>query len=308
MMMDKTVNEQDKILVPVDGSERSMKTIRYIAGFAPFKNMKVVLFNVFHKIPEFYWDLTNTPMMNGRAVHMASWEQQNREIIDRFMEKSVAILRTSGFAPGDLEVKVENLDDGVTRDIITEARKGYAAVVARRRGFTKIPGIMMGSVADKLMNSLDFVPLFFVGAEPVTDKILMAMDNSASAMAAVAFVAGLSGHDDSSVTLVHVVREDEIFSDDYYGADGVGRNVMLKVFEDAREQLTRGGYNHDNIHHKVITGAGSRAGTIARVAEEEDYATIVLGRQGVSKVRDFFLGRVSKKVIHAAHSRTVCIV
>ncbi len=306
--MEYKADEQEKILVPVDGSERSMKTIRYIAGFAPFSNMKVVLFNVFHKIPEYYWDLTNSPMMNGRAVHMASWEQQNRQTIDRFMEKSVAILRTAGFQAEDVEVSIRNLEKGVTRDIIAEAKNGYVAVVARRRGFTKVPGILMGSVADKLMTSLDFVPLFFVGAEPVSDKILIAMDNSESAMDAVAFVARTTGKSDYSVTLVHVVREDEIFSDDYYGADGVGRNTMLKVFEDARSRLTQRGYNHDNIHHKVITGAGSRAGTIARIADEEDYSTIVMGRHGVSRVRDFFLGRVSKKVIHAAHSRTVCIV
>jgi nucleotide-binding universal stress UspA family protein len=306
--MEYKADEQEKILVPVDGSERSMKTIRYIAGFAPFCNMKVVLFNVFHKIPEYYWDLTNSPMMNGRAVHMASWEQQNRETIDRFMENSVAILRTAGFQAEDVEVSIRNLEKGVTRDIIAEAKNGYAAVVARRRGFTKVPGILVGSVADKLMTSLDFVPLFFVGAEPVSDKILIAMDNSESAMAAVEFVANTTGTTDFSVTLIHVVREDEIFSDDYYGADGVGRNTMLKVFEDARSQLAEGGYKHNNIHHKVITGAGSRAGTIARIADEEDYSTIVLGRQGVSRVRDFFLGRVSKKVIHAAHTRTVCIV
>ncbi len=306
--MENSVNEQEKILVPVDGSDRSLKTIRYIAGFSPFSNMKVVLFNVFHKIPEYYWDLTNTPMRNDRAMHMASWEQQSREKIDRFMEKSVALLRTSGFQAEDLEVKIENLENGVTRDIIAEAKKGYAAVVATRRGFTKVPGLLMGSVADKLMVSLDFLPLFFVGAEPVSNKILIAMDNSESSMEAVAFIAKTTGRTDSSVTFVHVVREDEIFSDDYYGSEGVGRNTMLKVFEDARSQLTQGGYNHDNIHHKVITGAGSRAGTIARVADEEDYSTIVLGRQGVSRVRDFFLGRVSKKVIHAAHSRTVCIV
>lgn len=306
--MENSVNEQEKILVPVDGSERSLKTIRYIAGFSPFKNMKVVLFSVFHKIPEYYWDLSNTPMMNGRAVHMASWEQQNRLEIDRFMEKSMAILRTSGFQAKDIEIRIRNLEKGVTRDIIVEAKKGYAAVVIRRRGFTRVPGILMGSVADKLMVSLDFLPLFFVGVESVSDKILIAMDNSESAMEAVEFVAKTTGKNDFSVTLVHVVRENEIFSDEYYGADGVGRNTMLQVFEEARHQLVQGGYKVENIHHKVITGAGSRAGTIARVAAEEDYSTIVMGRHGVSRVRDFFLGRVSKKVIHAAHKRTVCIV
>jgi hypothetical protein len=35
---------------------------------------------------------------------------------------------------------------------------------------------------------------------------------------------------------------------------------------------------------------------------------IVLGRRGVSQVRDFFIGRVTNKVVHLARDRSVCIV
>ncbi len=306
--MENSVGAKKKILVLVDGSDRSLNTIRYIAGFAPLRDTQVVLFNVFHKIPDYYWDLTNEPMMGGRATHMASWEAQNRLSIDKFMEKSLAMLRTSGFPPEDVVVKVENRVKGVARDIIAEAARGYTAVVARRRGFTKVPGLLMGSVADKLLVSMGALPLFFAGVEPITDKLLIAMDNSESAMNAVRFVGDIAAPSGYKVTLVHVIRENEIFSDENFGDNPEGRGTMLNVFDHARSILLEKGFKAENIQDKVITGAGSRAGSIARFATEEGFSTIFMGRQGVSRIKEFFLGRVSKKVIYAAHRHTVCLV
>lgn len=300
--------EKKKILVLVDGSERSLNTIRFISEFAPLRDMQLVLFNVFHKVPDYYWDLTNEPMMAGRAPHMASWEAQNREVIDQFMVKAVAMLRTSGFKPEDVVIKVENRVKGVARDILSEASRGYTAVVARRRGFTKVPGLLMGSVADKLLVSLGEIPLFFAGIEPVTEKILIPMDSSESSMNAVRFVADIAGKSGYSVTLFHVVRENEVFSDESYGDNPEGRNMMLKAFEQAKAILVENGVDTENIQDKVITGEGSRAGSIARYATENGISTIVMGRQGVSRIREFFLGRVSKKVLYAAHKNTVCLV
>eukprot|EP00828_Plagiopyla_frontata_P013235 TRINITY_DN17772_c0_g1_i1.p1 TRINITY_DN17772_c0_g1~~TRINITY_DN17772_c0_g1_i1.p1 ORF type:complete len:301 (+),score=25.25 TRINITY_DN17772_c0_g1_i1:269-1171(+) len=247
-------------------------------------------------------------MMAGRAPHMASWEAQNRNTIDKFMEKSVAMLRTSGFPIEDIIVKVENRVKGVARDIIAESARGYTAVVARRRGFTKVPGLLMGSVADKLMVSLGSIPLFFAGVEPVSDRILVPMDSSDSAMNAVRFVGKIGGKSGYSITLCHVVRDNEIFSDDNYGDNAPGRTSMLKVFENAKQALVEKGFRPESINDKVISGVGSRAGSIARFAAEGGFSTIVMGRQGVSRVKDFFLGSVSKKVIYAAHRHTVCLV
>ena len=39
-----------------------------------------------------------------------------------------------------------------------------------------------------------------------------------------------------------------------------------------------------------------------------DYATIILGRKGRSKVEDFSIGRVVTKVVHLANTHTVWVV
>ena len=83
---------------------------------------------------------------------------------------------------------------------------------------------------------------------------------------------------------------------------------MDVVFEKAVKKLRKTGIKEENIHHKIISNADSRAGAIAEFAQKADHNIIVLGRYGVSRVQDFFLGRVSKKVVYAASERTVCIV
>ena len=52
----------------------------------------------------------------------------------------------------------------------------------------------------------------------------------------------------------------------------------------------------------------SRAMDILREAQEGGYGTIVMGRRGLSKVREFLLGRVTNKVLQGAENFAVWIV
>jgi nucleotide-binding universal stress UspA family protein len=47
------------------------------------------------------------------------------------------------------------------------------------------------------------------------------------------------------------------------------------------------------------------------ILEEVDlgsYQTLILGRRGISRVKEFFMGSVSTKVVREAHSCAVCVV
>ena len=49
-------------------------------------------------------------------------------------------------------------------------------------------------------------------------------------------------------------------------------------------------------------------GPIVDAAHSGEWNTIVLGRRGLSEISEFFMGRVSNKVVHAAPKDTVWIV
>ena len=68
------------------------------------------------------------------------------------------------------------------------------------------------------------------------------------------------------------------------------------------------GFNANQIGTDIITGAESRAGTIIQEATEGGYSTIVVGRRGLSRIKEFIMGGVSNKIIQMAREQAVWVV
>jgi nucleotide-binding universal stress UspA family protein len=83
---------------------------------------------------------------------------------------------------------------------------------------------------------------------------------------------------------------------------------MASSLKAAKAELVHAGFKADKVSSQIDTGAVSRAGAIAEKAKQENFGTIVMGRRGHSSVRDFFIGRVTNKVVHMARDRTVWVV
>jgi len=303
-----------KILVPLDGSERSLGTVRYITKIRPFQQMEVVLLYVHAGSPESYFDLGADPRSSGTVAYVRAWEIEQKKIATAYMEKAKRVLLHAGF-PGDgVSVKIRKRRYGIARDIIKEAREGYAAVVARRRGLGALKGIVLGSVANKLLEKLDFIPFLLVGRTVAGNKILLGFDGSPGAMQAVRFVGSILGGTDCEICLVHVIRgsldaktEYRSFSLPREFIENAETDIASRL-EEAGKVLIQSGLNEDRISTKIVTGAPSRAAAIVEEARKENYDPIVLGRRGRSQVRSFFIGRVTNKVVHMARERTVWVV
>lgn len=303
-----------KLLVPVDGSNRALNTIRYVGRVKPFRDMEIVLFHVFNSVPEGYWDLEKDPRSTSTVRQVRSWEIEQRKKIKLYMEQASQYLVKAGTPPESITVKVQNRKKGVARDIIAEARNGYAAVVTRRRGMTGLRRIVLGSVATKLLTNITFLPLILVGKRLPNKKILLAFDGSENAGRAVKFVGSMLGGLDYEVNLFTVIRSDgqtgveyrHIFSPKEFGRV-VGKEMALSL-KVARTELVDSGFMPDKVSTQIVIGASSRAGVIAEKAKRENFGTIVMGRRGRSSVRDFFVGRVTNKVIYMARQHTVWVI
>jgi nucleotide-binding universal stress UspA family protein len=306
--------KRSKILVPLDGSDRALNTVRYVARFDPFRHMDIVLFHVFSSVPEGYWDLEKDPSSTSTVRQVKAWEVQQRKIIEQYMEQANKLLLKAGYSAESIATKIQNRKKGIARDIIREARNGYGAVVTRRRGMTGLRRIVLGSVATKLMAKLAFVPLILVGKRTPNNKILVAFDGSENAKGAVECVGSLLGGLDYEVSLFHVFRSNEeglpehqhiLSPKEYYK---FARKEMAASLNAARTLLINAGFKANRVSTQMATKAISRAGEIADKAKLENFGTIVMGRRGHSSVRDFFIGRVTNKVIHLARDRTVWVV
>ena len=293
---------QRKILVAVDGSEGALAAVRYVSKTPSFEDMRVVLFTVRGKIPEYYWDLTKEGSPAWRIKEVKAWEVGQKRTIEEYMEKTKKILWRAGFSKERVEVKIHQKEKGFARDIVREAKRGYSAVVVGRKGMSKLRGLSLGSVSTKLLEKIDFTTLVVVGRHPQNGAVLLALDGSENSMRTVDYVGGMLGGSHFEVGLIHAVRGGK----EAYLMEAQER--IASVFIKAKSRLMRSGFESNQITNKMISGVVSRASAIVEEAERGGYGTIVVGRRGLSKVQDFFMGRVSNKVVQLAIREAVWVV
>jgi nucleotide-binding universal stress UspA family protein len=304
----------NKLLVCIDGSDRSILTMNYLAGIAPLRQMKINLFNVFSQAPESFYDLRKDPAVGRAASQLNVWEISQRQLMQAHMDKCRQILVEAGFDPENIQIKIHRRRQGIARDILAEAQNGYTAVVLRRRGMSNLQGLIVGSVAYKLIHYLTFVPLIFAGRKPFNHRILIAVDGSAGALRAVDFIGRVLSGGQYQIGLLGVYREDwPIVNDDsdrkageQFKADALAG--MGQALDAAHRCLLNAGWADKLISTQVVTDSASRAGAIVDFANRQEFNTVVLGRKGISRVRKFALGRVGSKILHVGREHSLWVV
>jgi len=312
-----------KLLVLLDGSERAIQTVNYVKDFMPVdENTRIVLFHVFSGMPEAYRDMMNHPECAIGQDQLKHQETEQQSNIRDYLEQAKKKLIAGGFSEHAVEIKFHFLKIGVARDIISEARKGYSAVVLRRRGMGALKRIILGSVAVKLLQSLNFIPLIFVGPAPPVKKILLAVDGSPASMKAVEFTAGILGGQDYEACIFHAIPGlgavnfdlAELNPAECAGAEMSDTCVeafklkLAQMFQDIKKMLMASGFDPGKISEKIVSGVVSRSEAIIQEAEDGVYGTIVVGRRGLSKVEAFFMGRVGHKVIYGGNRFTLWVI
>ena len=309
-----TSKKRKRVLVAIDGSERGLRTVRYVAAFGPFKEMQINLFHVFSAVPDSYWDLEKEPKSIKAVKYVRAWELEQRKQIQRYMDTARKILLQAGFGEGAVTSNVQDRKKGIARDIILETLNGYDLIVTRRRGFAAIRGITIGSVAAKLLAKLSFAPIAVAGRQPPNNRVLVALDGSDNARRALEFAGTALGDGDFDIGLINVIRGEEkpasrlrpLFLPAAFREEK--QKDMTEEFEWAEERLKAFGVKPQRIQTHSVVGARSRAAAIAETANQQAYRLIVMGRRGVSGPEEFSMGRVPGKVIQLATASAIWII
>jgi nucleotide-binding universal stress UspA family protein len=156
-------------------------------------------------------------------------------------------------------------------------------------------------------------------------KVLVAIDDSPSALKAVEYVAKhFAGIKDLEVGLAHVLPnlpaifwdEGHILSeeekaerhkvvDTWLG----GRKAMMEpVFQKAVRMLVEKGIQAAQIKTKFISDSTDAAESLLEEAKDFGYETIVLGRRKKPEENVFIMGTVASKVVMQGNSAAVTIV
>ncbi len=152
-------------------------------------------------------------------------------------------------------------------------------------------------------------------------RILVAIDDSENAMRAVTFISN-SFTLDHKITLFSVIPDTaaicEMYSpelhplflsqrDAFCSIEDGKKDLVNEATNKARDNLLQAGFEEKNITIKV---GSSKKGVARDIVNEahSGYSTIVLGKKGLSGIKEFFLGSISQKVLHAAKNVSVLLV
>jgi len=297
-----------RILLAVDGSDQAFETVRYVSQLLPPNRLEVVLFHVTSKIPESFWDIEKNPTFRHQLAPVAVWATQQQTAIHEFMEKSRQLFVEQGVSEKAVTIKTQERQVGIARDIAREAQKDYDSVVVGRWGVSKLKDLVWGSTANKLVGHLIHIPLCVVGGAPEAGKILVALDTSEEAMGTVDYVGTMVDGTDWGITLFHVIRGLDFVLPETGEILQDIEGPVEAFLEKAVGRLEKAGLRPDQISTKTASGVASRAKAIVEEAKNGGYGTIVVGRRGLSRVEEFFMGRVSNKVMQLAQAMAVWVV
>ncbi|MFP4040799.1 MAG: universal stress protein [Desulfosudaceae bacterium] len=156
----------------------------------------------------------------------------------------------------------------------------------------------------------------------MSQKILVAMDESDNALRAVDFV-GNNLKPDASVTLFSVLLDTAAMCNmqgpgltpyfvsqqsSFCSLEDKKKEIVQQAQKKAKETLVQHGFNAGNIETRVIVREKGIARDIIREAKKGEYDLVVLGKQGLSGIKDFLLGSIAQKVINGTEGMSVLLV
>lgn len=152
-------------------------------------------------------------------------------------------------------------------------------------------------------------------------KILLAIDDSENAIRAVEFVANIFTTD-SLITLFNVVQDTATMCEmnspeltPYFTSQQSSfclleekkKDLVAKALQKSKTILLDAGFEEKNITIKAELKKNGIARDIIKEAQS-DYNLIVMGKRGVSGIKDFLLGSISQKVFNLAKDISVLFV
>ena len=153
-------------------------------------------------------------------------------------------------------------------------------------------------------------------------RILIAFDDSENAMRAVDFV-GAHMQYDCAVTLLNILQDTEALctlqspeltpyfleQQAYFcNLENKKKEIVDRALQEARNRLVNCGFDGNNIAIKMNKREQGIARDIIKEAMTGTYDLVVLGKKGLSGIKDFFLGSIAQKVIHSVKGVSVLLV
>ena len=307
---------EKRILIGVNDSIYSRRAVEYAVRMgSSVKSLSYTLFNVQPKVSDFLLEDAKTdPKARSALKDVINKNQENsKELVEKYKSQMIKL--------GAEEKRIETVTQakimGTAKDILHYGEQCLCdAIVLGRRGVTSLEEAFIGSVTNSVLEHSSVIPIWAIGREVTSSKIMVAIDGSESALNAVDHISFMVGDNpDTKVTLLHVTPRLRDYCTIEFGEEG---EPVQEIITQGDKRCVDGFYVHawqkfeevgiaeDQIDIKEVKTTINVGKTIVDEAEKGNYGTVVIGRRGVNK--SFFLGSVSRYVLAKASNCAVWLV
>ncbi len=305
------------IVVPVDGSKNSFRSLEYInLIYGPNHNLEVTLIHILPSLPPILTD--NKSIDKKTRTRLKAVGKKNKNMAEQILSEAKHIFIEKGFNEERIKTCYQKKGMTVAQDICNWASiKQVDTILLTKRGRTEIKSFFMGEVSTRLVEYRRNNPVWILEGCVDSKNVLVCVDNSENALRAVDHVGFMLSGTDCHITIFHTMRHLSRFVprqvlEDAEDLEKLWRNKAGKeiapYIKKAGKILLKAGLSEEQITTKVTEGSRSAADDILKEAQDNDFGTIVLGRRGLSAVQEFFMGSVTNSVLNQATGLAIWIV
>jgi len=305
-----------KILVAVGDCIYSEHAVKYVAKISSAaKDLTYTLFNVQPLVPRIFSAAAQKDSTVKAEIDRLI--SQNTKEARRTVERLKDLTLREGIAEKHVEVLIEPMQVGISKDILNRGEQGrYDAIVLARRGLTPSRDFFIGTIAAKVIEHALKIPVWVASGENISMNFMLAVDGSDNSLRVVDHVIQMVGaHRELKLTLFHVIPHLR----HYYSLDFEMANPRLDqilhqedkarmavFYEKARERLKAAGLKMSRVAIKTSSQSYDISTGILCEARTGRYGTVVVGRRGESE--SFFTGRIAMRLVQKITDETLWVV
>lgn len=311
-----------KVLLTTDGSDFSSKSAAYVAQlYQGTKDLEVMLFYVSPSVPPLFSEDTHDPLIRKQ---FDVWKSRKEEDGRKYLENTANVLIEGGIQKNQIRSKYFQQSVGVARDIIREADSGnYDAALVGKKGMGWLGEMFLGSITNKLLEMAEGRPLWVVAGKGLDPRrVLLALDDSQQADQLVQYAARmLRGVEGVEILLYHfcgpfceITTEKELEEMKQIGEKQADRErrSMTQIFAETQKVFTALDFKKEAVESRFDAdfsiGDKKISQRILAEAVKGQYGTVVLGRKGSNRAREFRLGSVTLRTLAKADQGTTWVV
>lgn len=307
---------EKKILVTLDDTIQSKNALSYAVGLFPMiGDLHFTLFHGQPHISQFLTDEAKTSFKAQKALDKL--RKANGEKARQLLETHKATMIGAGIPEDRLETLTVPRKLGLAKDIIDLAQeKRFDAILAGRRGLSRVQELFMGSLTAKLIEYSSVIPVWVVDGKVESSKILVAIDGSDSAFRAVDHVSFICRKTAvTDITLFHVTpRLKDYCLMDFAVQDDELQEVILECdhkqmdcfMAKTLQKFKEAGISDSQVSVKQVKPKLTVGDAILDEIRSGKYGTVVIGRRGADK--SFFMGSVSNYLLNKISGTAIWLV